>query len=192
MRRDEAILAAAEELFSQKSFAAVGVAEIGKVAGISGPAIYRHFGSKDEILATLLERSSMKLLIGLGSPREDSFDDIKAVVTGHVDFVLGDPKLASIWVREARSLTGEYERRMTRIASTYTDRVLNALRRQFARRSDLELLTAAWMMIYQVSSLDLWPPETRKCPSLRELMIESALSALMTLDPATTGAAPSP
>jgi AcrR family transcriptional regulator len=182
MRRDEVILKAAEDLFSQRSYAAVGVAEIGKRAGISGPAIYKHFGSKDEILAVLLERSAMKLLLNFGLPREDPAEDLATIVAGHVDFVLTDPKLASIWVREARSLDGEYARRMARMDERYTERVLTAMRRRFQHRSDADLRSAIWMMIYQLSSLEMWPPEARKTEGLRALMIDLALSGLSALD----------
>jgi AcrR family transcriptional regulator len=181
MRRDEVILTAAEDLFSQRSFAGVGVAEIGKRAGVSGPAIYKHFGSKDEILAVLLERSALKLLMRIGVPREDPVEDLHTIVTGHVDFVLNDSKLASIWVREARSLSGEYTRRMTRIAEAYTDRVLAAARRVFSDRTDDELRSAIWMMIYQLSSLEMWPSDARKTNNLRALMIDSALGGLSVL-----------
>jgi AcrR family transcriptional regulator len=182
MQRDEIILAAAEDLFSERSFAAVGVAEIGRRAGISGPGIYKHFGSKDEILAALLERSALKLLINIGRPREDPHEDLESVVTGHVEYVLANPKLASIWVREVRSLGGPYAQRMARIADAYTDRVLTTARRRFPHRGDDELLTAIWMMVYQLSAVDMWPPEARKANDLRELMITIAMAGLSALD----------
>jgi AcrR family transcriptional regulator len=182
MRRDEVILLAAEDLFSERSFAAVGVAEIGKRAGISGPGIYKHFDSKDEILTVLLERSALKLLVSIGNPREDPAEDLDAIVSGHVDFVLNDPKLASIWVREVPSLQQTPQmRRMTRRADAYTDRVLTAARRRFPHRSDDELRTAIWMLIYQLSAVGMWPADARKTRNLRELMIEIALTGLSAL-----------
>ena len=44
------ILAAAAELFAERGFAAVGVADIAERVGITGGAIYRHFPSKDAVL----------------------------------------------------------------------------------------------------------------------------------------------
>ncbi len=37
------ILKAAKDLFYERSFAAVGVDEIGQRAGVTGPMIYSHF-----------------------------------------------------------------------------------------------------------------------------------------------------
>ena len=52
-RRDE-ILAAAVKLFHERGYHATGMDDIGAEAGISGPAIYRHFKGKEEILEVLL------------------------------------------------------------------------------------------------------------------------------------------
>ena len=53
-RRRQAILDHAKRLFAASGFRAVSIEEIGAGAGISGPAVYRHFGSKEDILAELL------------------------------------------------------------------------------------------------------------------------------------------
>jgi AcrR family transcriptional regulator len=52
-RRDE-ILVAATKLFRQNGFSAVTVDEIGAAVGVTGPALYRHFASKEEILVSVL------------------------------------------------------------------------------------------------------------------------------------------
>ena len=48
--RRELILEAAIELFHERGYPATGVDDIGKAVDVSGPAIYRHFSSKEEIL----------------------------------------------------------------------------------------------------------------------------------------------
>ncbi|MBS2080005.1 helix-turn-helix domain-containing protein, partial [Mycobacterium tuberculosis] len=40
------LLSAAERLFAERGFLAVRLEDIGAAAGVSGPAIYRHFPSK--------------------------------------------------------------------------------------------------------------------------------------------------
>ncbi|MGH3950933.1 MAG: helix-turn-helix domain-containing protein, partial [Pseudonocardiaceae bacterium] len=52
--RREQILAAAAELFAQHGFHGVGIDDIGAAVGISGPALYRHFRSKDAMLGEML------------------------------------------------------------------------------------------------------------------------------------------
>ena len=60
-RRDE-ILSTAAELFAARGFHGVSVADIGAACGISGPALYKHFASKDAVLAEMLVSISERLL----------------------------------------------------------------------------------------------------------------------------------
>ena len=52
-----AILSAATRLFRAKGFHATSINDIGGLAGVSGPAMYAHFDSKETLLATLIYRS---------------------------------------------------------------------------------------------------------------------------------------
>src|SRR4051812_50125459 len=66
--RREQILRAAAQLFAERGSRAVGVDDVGAAVGVTGPAIYRHFASKDAMLAEMLLRISEHLLAG-GSER---------------------------------------------------------------------------------------------------------------------------
>jgi AcrR family transcriptional regulator len=62
VNRREQILDAAAELFAAKGFHGVSVGELGKACGITGPALYKHFPSKDAVLAEMLVSISERLL----------------------------------------------------------------------------------------------------------------------------------
>src|SRR3954467_4926091 len=62
--RREQILQAAAQLFAERGSRAVGVDDVGAAVGVTGPAIYRHFASKDAMLAEMLLRISERLLDG--------------------------------------------------------------------------------------------------------------------------------
>jgi AcrR family transcriptional regulator len=102
--RDEKILAAAEKLFFERSFDGVGVDEIGKVAGTTGSAIYRHFPSKDAILAALFDKTLDTILVRLGEPDEDPIAELNKLVRAFVGLAKSHERLVSIWLREQRSL----------------------------------------------------------------------------------------
>lgn len=53
-KRREQILAAAAALFRERGYDATGIDDIGAAVSITGPGVYRHFASKEEILETLL------------------------------------------------------------------------------------------------------------------------------------------
>ena len=60
--RREQILDTAADLFAQRGFHGVSVADLGAACGISGPALYKHFPSKDAMLAEMLVSISEELL----------------------------------------------------------------------------------------------------------------------------------
>ena len=60
-RRDQ-LVATAARLFAERGFHGVSIEEIGTSVGISGPAVYKHFPSKDAVLAALLVGVSRDLL----------------------------------------------------------------------------------------------------------------------------------
>src|SRR3954468_2368852 len=62
--RREQILRAAAQLFAERGSRSVGVDDVGAAVGVTGPAIYRHFASKDAMLAEMLLRISERLLAG--------------------------------------------------------------------------------------------------------------------------------
>src|SRR3954468_23708602 len=111
MAREAAILSSAAELFRKRGFAAVGVDEIGRSAGVTGPAIYRHFKGKDDILGTLFDEGMDEITRVTGGTFEDPFEEVRHVAYHHAAHVMNNPRLASIWLHESRSLAEPYRRR---------------------------------------------------------------------------------
>ncbi|GAB3139214.1 TetR/AcrR family transcriptional regulator [Amycolatopsis stemonae] len=52
--RRELLLTTATRLFAERGFDSVAIEEVGAAAGIAGPSVYHHFGSKAELLMTAL------------------------------------------------------------------------------------------------------------------------------------------
>lgn len=55
-RRQDLILKTAAELFAEHGFGQVSINDIGYAAGVTGPAIYRYFASKEELLLSVYRR----------------------------------------------------------------------------------------------------------------------------------------
>ncbi|WP_239070776.1 TetR/AcrR family transcriptional regulator, partial [Cellulomonas chitinilytica] len=62
--RRSALLEAAARLFARHGFEGVSIEDLGSSAGVSGPAVYRHFPSKQAVLGALLVEVSDRLLVG--------------------------------------------------------------------------------------------------------------------------------
>ncbi|HXW81510.1 MAG TPA: TetR/AcrR family transcriptional regulator, partial [Acidimicrobiales bacterium] len=61
-RTRDRLLAAAVALFAERGYRVVTLDDIGGAVGISGPAVYRHFKSKESLLGELLVDVSERLL----------------------------------------------------------------------------------------------------------------------------------
>src|SRR5205085_11912038 len=59
--RRERILASATSLFEENGFHGAGIDDIAAAAGVTGPAIYRHFKNKDAVLVALFDRLAERL-----------------------------------------------------------------------------------------------------------------------------------
>ncbi len=129
--RREQILAAAAGLFARHGFHGVGIDEIGAAVGVSGPALYRHFRSKDAMLGEMLTSISEVLLAG-GQERVEQTTD-PALVLGelvgfHVDFALDNPALITVQERNLGNLTEPDRRRVRALQRRYVEVWVQAIR----------------------------------------------------------------
>jgi AcrR family transcriptional regulator len=123
--RREQILQAAAQLFAERGSRAVGVDDVGAAVGVTGPAIYRHFASKDAMLAEMLLRISEHLLAGGSERIADAGDDaaaqLRALIAFHVDFALDNPALITVQDRDLRSLTETDAAQVRRLQRRYVE-----------------------------------------------------------------------
>jgi AcrR family transcriptional regulator len=123
-RRDE-ILRAAAQLFAERGSRAVGVDDVGAAVGVSGPAIYRHFASKDAMLAEMLLRISERLLAGatevVAAAGADPRAQLRALVAFQVDFALDNPALITVQDRDLGSLAEADAAQVRRLQRRYVE-----------------------------------------------------------------------
>ena len=91
--RRAALLAAAAGMFAERGFNGVSIEDLGAAAGVSGPAVYRHFASKQAVLAALLVGVSEGLLSGGTAVEQEAADPasaLRALIAFHVDLTEAD------------------------------------------------------------------------------------------------------
>jgi AcrR family transcriptional regulator len=176
--RDREILEAAEKLFYERSFDGVGVDDIGKAAGMSGSAIYRHFSGKDEILAALFDQVIDALLIRIGEPNPDPREELHKLVHAFVEFTMRYERLAAIWIREQRSLSDRYRREHNRRYRRFADRWIVCLEQCYPGRVRDELVTAARAVQLLLMSQALRPPGGRRARNAETMLTDMALASL--------------
>ena len=130
-RTREQLLSATADLVAARGFAAVGIADIGAAAGVSGAAIYRHFASKQDLLIALLDRVVEGLRDGARKAVSDAQspdDALDALIAAHVDFALRDRSIIAVYDQEAHTLPDDDRRRIRRTQRAYAETWAEALR----------------------------------------------------------------
>src|SRR3954447_3129313 len=123
--RREQILRAAAQLFAERGSRSVGVDDVGAAVGVTGPAIYRHFASKDAMLAEMLLRISERLLAGgserVASAGGDAQAQLRALIEFQVDFALDNPALITVQDRDLGSLPDVEAAEVRRLQRRYVE-----------------------------------------------------------------------
>ena len=116
-RRDELVSAGAQ-LFAEHGYHGVGVNDIGDFVGLTGPALYRHFASKQALLSAVFERvvdgilsQIREIVVSAADPSEA----LRSIVDHHVAFALDEGELLATWRSEMLNLP-EGDRRKLRHA----------------------------------------------------------------------------
>jgi AcrR family transcriptional regulator len=125
------LLSAAERLFADRGFLAVRLEDIGAAAGVSGPAIYRHFPNKESLLVELLVGISTRLLAGARDARASNADAAAALddlIDFHLNFALGEPDLIRIQDRDLAHLPEAAEKQVRKAQRQYVEVWVNVLR----------------------------------------------------------------
>ena len=116
--RELAILATAERLLEERSFAEISVDDLAKGAGISRPTFYFYFPSKEAVLLTLVERviaeadrnaddamggmDARSIPPGCGRPStpcSGTFGSHRAVTLAGADSRPTNPEVRALWSR---------------------------------------------------------------------------------------------
>jgi AcrR family transcriptional regulator len=122
-RRQE-LLSAATRLFAEKGFRAVSIDELGASVGISGPAVYRHFPCKEDVLVELLVGVSKRLLDGGTSEASrgtSALDSLQRLVSFQTDFALKNPDLIRIQDRDLCNVPLRHAISVRRLQRAYVE-----------------------------------------------------------------------
>jgi AcrR family transcriptional regulator len=173
-------LAAAAELFARHGFHGVGIDDIGAAVGISGPALYRHFRSKDAMLGEMLTSISEVLLEG-GQVRAERFPDpgelLSELVRFHVDFALDNPALITVQERNLGNLTDPDRRRVRALQRRYVEVWVQAVEEVVAGIDEPSARAAAHAVFGLINST----PHSRHLDraQMGALLRQMTISALM-------------
>lgn len=132
LTRRQQIVEVAAGLFAERGFNGVSIYDIGSAVGISGPALYKHFASKDALLAEMLIGISERLL-GEGLKRAEASaaggaeSVLRALVAWHVEFALDYPALITVQFRDLESLNERDRHTVRQLQRNYVELWVQAI-----------------------------------------------------------------
>lgn len=183
-RRRDLILKAAAELFAKHGYDGVSITDIGLAAGgITGPAIYRYFPGKEDMLVSIFQTLYQQSRDGVDAIAKGDADapaKLEQLVDLQIELATGQPEKIRIVDSQARHLPPEIakafrdERR--RILKTWTD-----LTRQV--RPDLtadQCDVTVHAVLALVNSISLRRSSERAQPHLSAHLKAMAIACLMT------------
>lgn len=129
LSRREELLEIAAEQFAARGFVSVTVDDLGAAAGVSGPALYHHFESKEAMLGEMLVDISHHLLEGgrallQGAHGSQLLDELIAM---HVDFAVDHRALISVHFRDLPQASTDDQRKVRRLQREYVEIWVDAL-----------------------------------------------------------------
>ncbi|KQY21255.1 TetR family transcriptional regulator [Cellulomonas sp. Root485] len=183
--RRDALLSSAAQLFAGRGFDGVSIEDLGSSVGVSGPAVYRHFPSKQAVLAALLIGVSEGLLGGgrdVVSSAEDDSSALAGLVRFHVDFALRDPDVIRVQDRDLAALSPQDRGSVRDLQRRYIDLWVDVLSRLSPSTDRAELRLRAQATFGLLNST---PHSARAVSSTRTraLLQEMALAALAPTKP---------
>lgn len=188
--RRDALLSEAARLFAGRGFDGVSIEDLGSSVGVSGPAVYRHFPSKQAVLAALLVGVSEGLLAGGRAVVSSAADDAAALdglVRFHVDFALRDPDVIRVQDRDLAALSPQDREAVRDLQRRYVDLWVDVLARLSPTTDRAELRLRAQATFGLLNST---PHSARSVtPARTRAVLERMALAALQIDPDDTGRA---
>lgn len=125
------LVSAAARLFAAHGFAGTSVEDLGAACGVSGPAVYKHFPSKQAVLLRLLLDASERLLDGareIASQGKPADRTLQALISFHADFSLAEADVIRVQDRDLTSLDVAGRSRVRRVQREYVNLWTDVLR----------------------------------------------------------------
>jgi AcrR family transcriptional regulator len=180
-RTREAIMTAASELFRERGFRETSLSDIGAAAGVSGPAIYRYFSSKGELLSVLIEeaallwRETVDEVLNEDTPPRIT---LERLIDAAIRLQLRNGNLRDVFNKEYRSLDDDARRRVARIERVRTAEWVHVLTEVRPGLSDQEARAAVTMvdgMLRSITALtDMEQPELARV--MKDMVLGGLLS----------------
>ena len=126
------LVRAASRLFAERGFRAVSMEDLAAEAGVSGPAVYRHFASKEALLAEPPHRRERTTPRAGHAARDRARRPprrLRSLIAFHTEFALRDRDLIRIQDHDFANLAIRDAKTVSRLQRAYLEVWVGVLRR---------------------------------------------------------------
>lgn len=161
----EGVLDVAARLFREQGYGSVSLRKIAQVAGIKAGSIYYHFGSKDEIVLSILDtgiqavHDEMRLAVSSQAPDASAEVILRAAVTAHLRALLDVSDYSSANVRifgQVPQSVRDANLPTRRSYEAEWDRLLERLQAKGALKQDVDVRHLRLMLIGALNATLEW------------------------------------
>ena len=181
--RREAIFEAALRSFRERGFHATSINDIGAASGITGPAIYRHFSSKEEVLGEAIREGTRRIAAAtydaMTSEELGPAEALEALVRAYVRVALENADIFTAFMLEARHLGDEFRKPLRRKDLRHREGWRRRVQAVHPEMEEEQVRTLVKMAIFAVTSLCLEPSHLDR-EELVEFATDRVLALLMT------------
>lgn len=188
--RRRLILDSAGVLFAERGYVNTGIDDIGDGAGVTGPAIYRHFSGKQDILDELLLDHMQEVLDDarrVTASEREPLEVLDDLIAGRVEVSLGKTgHMAAVFQRDEVHCSAETRARLRSLRQAYEDEWLRVLVlvRPEVRTEALRVSIHGTQVLIGYGSMrvlrgDDVAPQLVDAQSLRKQLMSMALAAIL-------------
>ena len=153
--RREELIGAAANLFGSRGYYPVTVDDIGDAVGLTGPALYRHFPSKEALLVAVFDHVIEQWTDRVREVVADSSDPATAlhnIVRLHVGFSIEQRQNLAVWRQEFHNLPEADRWRLRRAQRLYVEEWVHLVHELRPEFSDTEVRAAVHAVIGMLQS----------------------------------------
>lgn len=122
---------AGARLFARRGYHGIGINDLSAELGLSGPAFYRHFPSKESLLIAVLDDAitqHLEEVQELTFSTTDKSGLLEAMVAHHLAFVFGSGDAIMAWRSESRFIPEAERRRIAYLQRLYLEEWIRVVR----------------------------------------------------------------
>ena len=181
--RQRELIRVAAHLFAQRGYHAVGINDISGELGLTGPAFYRHYPSKEALLIAVLDDAISSHLEEVGDlvrSISDPRETLAAIVDHHNDFVFDQTENILTWRPEFRILPETDRHRLRYLQRLYTEewvRTLRQLRPELGIDQVRAMCHAAIALLQSPTEFHNKLPREQVAPILANLALQALLDS---------------